>query len=424
VLRVNPYVGLFGALSYAYATYNPVIISVGHDTKMQAIAYLPAFIASLLLLFDKKYIWGTALTALFTGLLISANHLQITYYGFLIALIMSIAFGIRWIKEKDYKRVITVVGLAIGAAMLGILVNAVMLFTTYEYSKRTIRGGSQLGDEKGSVTKTGLSKDYSLSYSVYKTEPLVMMFPRMYGGSSHPFEVAEDKSKAIEALQQMPQQLGQQIQGFLQFYWGGIDGVGTSGPPYIGAIVCFLALLGFVLLDGKHKWWILTACILTLLMSWGKYFDGFNSILLKVLPMYNKFRAPSMILVIPTLLLSMMSVLTLDRILKFENKELLFQRYKKGLLVVAGVFAVALLVYITSDFTGDSDKRPATESRYRNTNPCVPEWFERRQAKPVHGRPASFIPFYTCCCRSDILFYQKKDQCIDRNHYSGRICIY
>jgi hypothetical protein len=356
VLRVNPYVGLFGALSYAYATYNPVIISVGHDTKMQAIAYLPAFIASLLLLFDKKYIWGTALTALFTGLLISANHLQITYYGFLIALIMSIAFGIRWIKEKDYKRVITVVGLAIGAAMLGILVNAVMLFTTYEYSKRTIRGGSQLGDEKGSVTKTGLSKDYSLSYSVYKTEPLVMMFPRMYGGSSHPFEVAEDKSKAIEALQQMPQQLGQQIQGFLQFYWGGIDGVGTSGPPYIGAIVCFLALLGFVLLDGKHKWWILTACILTLLMSWGKYFDGFNSILLKVLPMYNKFRAPSMILVIPTLLLSMMSVLTLDRILKFENKELLFQRYKKGLLVVAGVFAVALLVYITSDFTGDSDK--------------------------------------------------------------------
>jgi hypothetical protein len=79
----------------------------------------------------------------------------------------------------------------------------------------------------------------------------------------------EDKSKAIEALQQMPQQLGQQIQGFLQFYWGGIDGVGTSGPPYLGAIVCFLALLGFVLLDGKHKWWILAACILTLLIELG-----------------------------------------------------------------------------------------------------------------------------------------------------------
>ncbi|MEK7199238.1 MAG: hypothetical protein AAB212_04885, partial [Bacteroidota bacterium] len=281
VLKVNPYIGLFGALSYAYATYNPIIISVGHDTKMQAIAYLPAFIGSLLLLYDKRYLWGTALTALFTGLLISANHLQITYYGFLIALIISISLGIKWIKEKDLKHLFTAGGLAISAAILGILVNAVTLFTTYEYSKRTIRGGSQLGDEKGSVTKTGLSKDYALSYSMYKTEPLVMMFPRIYGGSSGNLEVAEDKSKAIEALQQMPQQLGQQLQGYLQFYWGGIDGAGgTAGPPYLGAIVCFLALLGFVFLDGKHKWWILAACLLTIMMSWGKYFEGFNSQLL------------------------------------------------------------------------------------------------------------------------------------------------
>ncbi len=356
VLRINPYIGLFGALSYAYATYNPIIIAAGHDTKMQAIAYLPAFIASLLLLYNKRYLWGTALTALFTGLLISANHLQITYYAILIAIIMSVGMAITWIKEKNYKHLITAGSLAIGAALLGILVNAVTLFSTYDYSKRTIRGGSQLGDEKGNITKTGLSKDYAMSYSIYKTEPLVMMFPRAYGGSSHQLEIAEDKSKAIEALQQMPQQLGQNIQGALQFYWGGIDGVGTSGPPYVGAIVCFFALLGFVILDGKHKWWILTACILTLLMSWGKYFEGFNKALLDLLPMYNKFRAPSMILVVPTLLLSMMSVMTLDLILKYENKELLFQKYKKGLLVVGGMFVVALLVYFSSDFSGGADK--------------------------------------------------------------------
>lgn len=357
VLKINPYVGLFGALSYAYATYNPVIIAAGHDTKMQAIAYLPAFIASILLLYNKKYLWGTALTALFTSLLIAANHLQITYYGFLIAVIMSISFGIRWIQQKDYKHLAKATGLVIAAALLGVLVNSVNLFSTYEYSKRTIRGGSELADEKGGVTKTGLSKDYAMSYSMYKTEPLVLMFPRAYGGSSGNMEVAEDKSKAIEALQQMPRELGQQIQGFLQFYWGGIDGAGgTSGPPYLGAIVCFLALLGFVLLDGKHKWWILTACVLTLLMSSGKYLDGFNSMLLKLLPMYDKFRAPSMILVIPTLLLSMMSVLTLDLIFKYENKEALFQKYKKGLLVVGGVFVVALLVYFSADFTSGNDK--------------------------------------------------------------------
>lgn len=357
VLRVNPYIGLFGALSYAYATYNPIIISVGHDTKMMAIAYLPAFVGSLLLLYHKKYLWGTTLTALFTALLISANHLQITYYGFLIALIMSISFGIHWIREKNFKQLFASASLVIFAAMLGIMVNAVTLFTTYEYSKKTIRGGSQLGDEKSTVTKTGLSKDYALSYSMYKTEPLVMMFPRAFGGSSHNLEIAEDKSKAIEALQQMPQELGQQIQGFLQFYWGGIDGAGgTAGPPYLGAIVCFLAILGFVMLDGKHKWWILTACLLTFLLSSGKYLEGFNTMVLKYLTFYDKFRAPSMILVIPTLLLSMLSVMSLNHILSRENRESIYEHYKKGLLAVAAVFAVALLIYFTADFTSEPDR--------------------------------------------------------------------
>lgn len=357
VLKVNPYVGIFGALSYAYATYNPIIVGVGHDTKMQAIAYLPAFIASLLIVYDKKYLWGAACTAIFTALLISANHLQITYYAFLLAIIMSIGFGISWIKEKDFKRLFTSAGIAIGAGILGILVNAVMLFTTYEYAKQTIRGGSQLGDDKGTVTKTGLSKDYALSYSMYPTEALVMLFPRMYGGSSNNLEVGEDKSKAIDALQQMQPQLGQQFQNYLQFYWGGIDGVGTSGPPYAGAIVCFLALIGFVLLDGKYKWWILAAGVLTIIMSWGKYFVGFNGILLKLLPMYDKFRAPSMILVIPTLLLCMMAVLTLQKILQTEDKAALFQQYKKSLLIVAGVFVLALVIYFSADYASDaSDK--------------------------------------------------------------------
>jgi hypothetical protein len=359
VLRVNPYIGLFGALSYAYATYNPVIIAAGHDTKMQSIAYLPAFIGSLLLLYNKKYLWGTAFTALFTGLLISANHMQITYYAFLIALIMSLGFGIQWLKAKDFKHMLTSVGLVLLAGLLGILVNAVNLLTTYEYSKRTIRGGSELADTSGknNVTKTGLSKDYAMSYSMYKTEPLVMMFPRMYGGSSNKPEVAEEKSKAIETLQQMPQQIAQYVQPALQFYWGGIfESAGTSGPPYLGAIICFLALIGFVILDGRYKWWILATCVFAIVLSWGKYFEGFNSFMLSALPMYNKFRAPSMTIVIPTLLLTMMAILTLNKIFSEPDRNLVFQKFKKGLMVFGGVFLVALLVYFSSDFVGQGDK--------------------------------------------------------------------
>lgn len=355
VLRVNSYAGIIGALSYAYATYNPIIIGAGHDTKMNAIAYLPSIIASLILIYERKYLWGAATTALFTALLVGANHLQITYYSLIIILFMSIGFAVKCIQEKDFNHLYKSAGIAIFAALLGIMINATTLLTTYEYSKKTIRGGSILADGKTSATKTGLSTDYALSYSIYKTEPLVMMFPHIYGGSSNQLEVAEDKSKAIEALQQMPQQLSQQIQSALQFYWGGIES-GTSGPPYAGAIICFFALIGFVLVDKKYTYWIGSLVVFTFLLSWGKYLQEFNLMMLKILPMYDKFRAPSMILIVPTFLFCMLATLAIQKILSEENKELLWKQYKKGILLVTSIFALALIVFVASDFTSEGDR--------------------------------------------------------------------
>lgn len=356
VLQLHTAIGIVSALAYTYATYNPIILAAGHDTKMNAIAYLPALIGALILIYQKKYLLGTALTALFTALLLGANHLQITYYGFIIILFMSVAFAIRFIKEKDLAHLGKSAGLAISAALLGILVNAVTLFTTYEYAKKTIRGGSVLADSTTNVTKTGLSKDYALSYSVYKTEPLVMMFPRFYGGSSSQLEVEQEKSQAIAALQQMPQELAQQVQRYMQFYWGGIDGVGTSGPPYAGAIICFLALIGLVIVDKQYTYWMGAAIVFTFMLSWGKYLEGFNIAMLKYLPAYDKFRAPSMILVVPTFLLTVLAALSLNTIINSENKTLLWEKYKKGLIAVAAVFGLAVLVYLTADFSNSSDK--------------------------------------------------------------------
>ena len=355
VLRCNPYVAMATALSYAYCTYNPVIIVAGHETKMTAIALLPALIGSLVLLFDKKYIIGTALTAFSTAILIGANHLQITYYAAIIIIFMAIGFAIYCIKTNALKHLLIAGCLALGAAILGVGVNAVTLRTTSEYGKLSIRGGSILATEndKGRATKTGLNKDYAMSYSVYKTEPLAMMIPHIYGGSSQ-MEVDETKSKAVEKLSEMPQQMSQQLQGYLGSYWGGIGG--TSGPPYIGAIICFLALIGFVITDNKYKWWILACCVFAIMLSWGKYFDGFNTWMLTHLPAYDKFRAPSMILVIPTFLLTMLAALSLQTIIDTENKEALLTKYKKGLYVAGGMMLLALLVYLGADFAGEGDK--------------------------------------------------------------------
>lgn len=352
VLRSNSRAGTAISLCYAYATYNAVIIAEGHETKMIALAVLPAMIGGILLVFDKRYWLGIVTTAIFSSILFSQKHYQITYYAILIVAIMSLAFAIRWIMQKAFKHLIFAAVFSLSGVVLGTLSNAVVILPDNEYTSESIRGGSQLADAKTKNTKEGLSKDYAFSYSVYKTEPFAMLIPHIFGGSSK-MEVAEDKSKAVASLQEMNPQIAQQLQSALSFYWGGIGG--TSGPPYVGAIVIFLALLGFVIVDSKYKWWILATTLLTIVMSWGSYFEGFNNFLYNHLPLYNKFRAPSMILVVPTFLFNMMAILALQKIIETEDKTALLKNYKKGLMLTGGVFAVLVLLYLGYDYKGESD---------------------------------------------------------------------
>ena len=219
VLGFNTIISIIGALGYSYATYNPIIVSVGHITKMHSIAYLPLFIASLLVLYQKKYLLGGILTSVATVLLIQGNHIQIDYYGVLIAIFMSVYFLIIWIKNKEYSHILKTLGIGLTAGIIGLTINAPILLSTYEYGKESIRGGSKLITKDSKTTSTGLNKDYALSYSMYKSEPLVLMFPNIYGGGSDPNAVDPANSKAIETLQQMQPQVAQQLQSFLSFYW-------------------------------------------------------------------------------------------------------------------------------------------------------------------------------------------------------------
>lgn len=353
VLKVNPYIGIFGALSFAYATYDPIIISVGHETKMWSIAYMPALLGSILLLYNHKKYWlGLGLTALFTSVMIAMNHPQIDYYFFLAVTIMTIFFIIQCIRQKEISHLIKAVSLAIIAGAIGLLVNAVTILSTYEYSKETIRGGSALAVTNQHDSRQGLGKDYSFSYSMAIPEPLVMMVPGMYGGSSDKEEVAQEKSKAIEAISTLPKELQQGLP--LTYYWGGIGT--TSGPPYVGAIVCLLAILAMFVLDNRHKWWMFAAIIVTIIMSWGSYFETVNILFYKYLPLYSKFRAPSMILVIPQLLLPALAVMGLHKIAFYEGKESLWPSIKKGLIATGAIIGLLLLLYLSFNYMGERDK--------------------------------------------------------------------
>lgn len=349
VLRVKPWIGIIGALAYAYATYNPVIVSVGHDTKMQAIALMPGVIGSVLLVCEKKYWTGMVLTALFTALMVQTNHMQIVYYAMIIAAGLLASYSISWLRSRNSHELFRVVTIVVGATIIGILSNAVLLFTTFDSSKETTRGGSELADADGNYS-TGLADQTAFDFSMYKLEPLVMLVPNIYGGSSDIPLLPAEKSRAVRAMEKMPPELAKQIgEGGPHYYWGGVGEL-FSGPPYAGAVVLLLTLIGFFLLDHRHKWWIMGVVLLTIIMSWGGYFQPFNSFLLKYLPMYNKFRAPSMILVVPTFLFCMMAVLTLQKLVQTEDRASLWRPFKRSLFLMAGIFLLLTLLYFRFDY--------------------------------------------------------------------------
>jgi len=351
VLRVNPWIGIIGALAYAYATYNPVIVSVGHDTKMQAIALMPGVIGAVLLVCEKKYWTGMALTALFTGLMVQSNHMQIVYYTMIIAAGLLLSYSVAWLRSRNGRELLRVVTIVTGATIIGILSNAVVLFTTFDSSKETTRGGSELADAKGNYS-SGLAEQSAFDFSMYKLEPLVMLVPNIYGGSTDVALLPADKSRAVHAMEKLPPALVQEIgEDGPRYYWGGVGEL-LSGPPYVGAIIILLALIGFFILDNRHKWWITGIALLTILMSWGGYFLPFNSFLLKYLPMYNKFRAPSMILVVPTFLFCVMAVLALQKIVQTEDRLALWRPYKWSMLAMTAVFGLLTLLYFRFDYAG------------------------------------------------------------------------
>ena len=355
VLGFSTLIGIIGGLAYSYATYNPIIVVVGHMTKMHAIAYLPFFIGAILLIFQKKYYLGAICTAIATALFVQANHLQINYYGLIIVLAMSLYYLVIWIKAKEYTHILKTIGFSLIAGLMGLAVNAIMLMSTAEYGNASIRGGSALATKDSKITNTGLNKDYALSYSMFLSEPLVMMFPHVYGASSDPNLVDPAKSKAIEVLQQMQPEVGQQLQSFLQFYWGGIGF--TAGPPYVGIIICFFACIGFGSNKNPNRLWIGPVIVLSILLAAGSYFETFNVFILEHLPLYNKFRAPSMILVIPTLLIGVLAMYGINATLQANNFKSFIEAHKIGWITLGFILLAILGLYFTSDFKSESEKQ-------------------------------------------------------------------
>jgi hypothetical protein len=354
VLRVRPWIGVLGAVAYAFSTYDPVIIGAGHDTKMMAIAYIPAVLAGILLLTQKKYLQGLAVTTLFLSLLITMNHLQVTYYFFLLLGVLGIVFAVVTIKAKDFKHLILTAVLLGVSLTISVGVNTMNLWTTYEYSKETIRGGkSELTKNVETTKGSGLDKEYAFRWSYGIFETFTFIVPNLYGGSSQaPLDEGSETYKTLTGLQ-VPQAQAEQMIKAWPLYWG--DQPGTSGPVYLGIITCLLAILGFLTIKTWHKWWLLAISILAIMMSWGSNLSVFNYLLFDYLPFYNKFRAPSMILIIPQLTFAILAVLALQALIEDSNKQSLFKPLKLAGMITGGILALLLIASATLSFGNAND---------------------------------------------------------------------
>lgn len=338
LFRVNPWLAMAGAIAYGFSSYLFISLSAGHNTKAYAMAWMAPIVGSVVYSFRKNMLAGAALFSLFITLQIMANHVQITYYTGLIVLVFGIFELVSFIREKRVASFFKRVGLLVAGLLIALLVNFALLYSTWEYSKESTRGRSELTSEEGTTVK-GLDKAYITQWSYGIPESLTFLIPNFRGGASIPFS---NNSETVTALRK--NNMGQ-LQGQLSMYWGRQPG--TSGPVYFGAVVLFLFILGILMINGRDKWWIITAFLLSLLLSWGKNLMPLTSLFIDYFPGYNKFRAVSMTLVMAGVLVPLMGVLTLKSMM-----EGLVTREKAGRAVLTAALVTGGLAFIYLLFPG------------------------------------------------------------------------
>ena len=389
-LGIHPLIAVGGAIAVTLCSYNLQIIQVGHNTKMQALAFLPWVLAALIYTYNqiKKKSWlpGTVLGAALFGLALSftstpartkawlpgpllgaalfglalsfqvkANHPQITYYLALLILIYVIVLVIDLLRknEKLWGRFFTASALLLVLGVAGIATNATKLLPTMEYTPYSMRGGSTAASEGGAGTK-GLDLDYATAWSYGWEELPNLLIPNFNGGSSAG-AVNPKPSETYDLRKRAGQPNLKEVSKSLPLYWG--PQPFTAGPMYMGAITIFLFVLGLFAFKGKEKWWLLAGTVLAVLLALGSHFMAFTKFFYDAAPLYNKFRTVSMALVVLQFTLPVLGFLVLDRIVRQPEAAAFFRGKGWIAAAVTGGFCLLCVLFpgIAGTFSGSVD---------------------------------------------------------------------
>lgn len=354
-----------GAVVWAFSSYFFIIIAAGHLWKVMTLAYIPPTIAGMVYLFRRKYVAGLVLTSLMAALQIKANHVQMTYYFLIPEICMYAAFLVDCVRRKEMAHLGRATALLAAAAVLGIALNASNLYHTYEYSKDTMRGKSELvkqGKDKANQTSSGLERDYITAWSYGLGETWSLFIPNVKGGASVPLAMSE---KAMERANPQFAQSG--IYNAFTQYFG--EQPGTSGPVYVGAVVCLLFVLSLFVLSWKSplKWALLLATLLSILLSWGHNFMWLTNLFIDHVPMYAKFRTVASILVVAEFTIPLLALLGLREFVEgctHAERRVAMLRYLTFSTLICAVVCVAtaLLPQALGECLSSSDR--AAMSQY------------------------------------------------------------
>lgn len=362
-----------GSIVWAFSTYFLIIIAAGHYWKVMALAYLPPMIAGMVLAYRGKYLWGFVVTAIFAALEVQANHVQMTYYYLFIILAMIVAYLVDAIRKKQMAHFAKATAVCAAAAVIGICINLSNLYHTWEYSKESMRGKSELVKKNSAnQTSSGLDRDYITQWSYGVDETWTLLVPNAKGGASVPMVMNETAMEhADNNYLPIYQQIGQ--------YWG--EQPGTSGPVYVGAFVLFLFVLGLFIVKGPMKWALLAATILSILLSWGRNFMPFTDFFLDYVPMYAKFRTVASILVIAEFTIPLLAMLALKRIV--DDPQVLKEKFNYAVVSFA-VTAGACLLFIffpgMFDYISSSEMHALSQFPADQLQPLLNNLTEMREA--------------------------------------------
>lgn len=313
VLRMKIPIAILGSIGYAFTSYNFVIMAAGHFAKVMALGFLPGILAGVILLRQKKYLWGVVVSSFFMSFEMNSNHPQMTYYFFVFFLAVYFVLEfIADIKKNDIKGYITSAVLFAGAVILGVLPSSSQLLTTREYTNYSTRGQSELTITNNEDATSGLDRSYITNWSGGIAETWSLLIPHAKGPGSSKLSDNETGIKSVD------RKFKQNLAG-VDAYWGDQPFIG--GPMYAGAIIIFLFVLGLFLVEGTLKWALLFATIITTMLSWGKNFPGLTNFFIDYFPMYNKFRAVVSIEIVALFAFPVVAALALKKF--FGDKDFL-----------------------------------------------------------------------------------------------------